>query len=175
MFNMINIFIIALMMYIKLTSANYNFLLNNQGWKIIGNKQIEDPVHQAYNINNLMSHYIIGKDKLINVDYKNKDDKNIWYFQSPLTYIDNKSSFISFTITSFEGDFNKLNNNIDYVIKIKNNKTELKHNINDYNGKDKIFYFPLLNNFNNEYVIIEILGDWTRGNEVIGIDNIYIK
>jgi hypothetical protein len=171
---MILLFIITLNA-INLVNANYNFLLNNQGWKIIGNKQIEDSVHQSYNINNLMSHYIIGKDKLINVDYKNKDDKNIWYFQSPLTYIDNKSSFICFTITSFEGDFNKLNNNIDYIIKIKNDKTELKYNINDYNGKDKIFYFPLLNNFNNEYVIIEILGDWTRGNEVIGIDNIYIK
>ena len=41
-------------------------------------------------------------------------------------------------------------------------------------AQDKIFYFPLLNNFNNENVIIEILGDWTQGNEVIGIDNIYI-
>lgn len=173
-YNFIYLFFIV-SLYINIVDANYNFLLDNQGWKIIGNKHIEDPVHQSYNINNLMSHYIIGKDKLINVDYKNKDDKNIWYFQSPLTYINNNSSFISFTITSFEGDFTKLNNNIDYIIKIKNNKTELKYNINDYNGKDKIFYFPILNKFKNENVIIEILGDWTRGNEVIGIDNIYIK
>jgi hypothetical protein len=172
---MINIFIYILFsIALNFVNANYNFLLNNQGWKIIGNKQIEEPIHQAYNINNLMSHYIIGKDKLINVDYKNKDDTNIWYFQSPLTYIDNKSNFISFTITSFEGDFTKLNN-LEYIIRIKSDKTELKYNINDYNGKDKIFYFPLLNKFNNENVIIEILGDWTQGNEVIGIDNIYIK
>lgn len=172
---MINIFIYILFsIALNFVNANYNFLLNNQGWKIIGNKQIEEAIHQAYNINNLMSHYIIGKDKLINVDYKNKDDTNIWYFQSPLTYIDNKSNFISFTITSFEGDFTKLNN-LEYIIRIKSDKTELKYNINDYNGKDKIFYFPLLNKFNNENVIIEILGDWTQGNEVIGIDNIYIK
>ena len=52
-----------------------NFLMNSQNWQITGNKIIEPAVHQSYNIDREMSHYIMFKDNLINVDYKNKDDK----------------------------------------------------------------------------------------------------
>jgi hypothetical protein len=60
-----------------------NFLMNSQNWQIIGNKIIEPAVHQSYNIDRDMSHYIMFKDNLINVDYKNKNDRTLWYFESP--------------------------------------------------------------------------------------------
>ena len=63
----------------------YKFTLDNEGWEIVGNKQqsLRDPCdHARYNIKD-MSQYITGKDDLINVDYKFKDDKNLWYFKSP--------------------------------------------------------------------------------------------
>ena len=60
------------------------FLLDNENWSIIGNKNYEPAVHQSYNIDKArLSHYIMFKDNLINVDYKNKNDKTLWYFRSP--------------------------------------------------------------------------------------------
>ena len=53
------------------------FLFDNEQWKIIGNKIIEPAVHQSYNIDNQISHYIMFKDTLINVDHKNPNDKSI--------------------------------------------------------------------------------------------------
>ena len=59
------------------------FLMDNENWQIIGNKKIEPAAHQSYNIDREMSHYIMFKDNLVNVDYKHPDDKSLWYFESP--------------------------------------------------------------------------------------------
>ena len=50
------------------------FLMNNEKWQITGNKIIEPAAHQSYNIENELSHYIMFKDTLINVDDKNPND-----------------------------------------------------------------------------------------------------
>lgn len=94
------------------------FLLGNEGWIITGNKLEDTILHQPYSTicksGNYMTNYITAKDNLVNVDWKNKDDKNLWYFKSPpikLIYdkTNGKPVLLTFTMTSFMGDFNKLN------------------------------------------------------------------
>jgi hypothetical protein len=69
----------------------------------------------------------------------------------------------------------------------------VSHLIEEYDGKIKEFYVPMVhqvwvNGVNNAPLIydefkgvlknitrIDILGDWTRGNETIGLDNLKIE
>ena len=177
------------------------FLLGNEGWILTGNKLENTILHQPYSLQqhnngNCMSHYIIAKDDLINVDSKNKDDKNLWYFKSPpikLT-IDKgdkkKPRLLTFTLTSFMGDFRHLNR-CSALIKIIGEKgdTIFYPYVKKYDGNMVSFNVPLRNDlwynedvnkvvdfdtiFENAFKI-EILGDWTRGGEVIGLDNVQI-
>jgi hypothetical protein len=180
------------------------FLLGNEGWILTGNKLDNTILHQpyslqqqdSYNNGNCMSHYIIAKDDLINVDSKNKDDKNLWYFRSPTIKLtlgkpDNKKPMLlTFTLTSFMGDFRNLNR-CSALIKIKDSKgdTIFYPYVKKYDGNMVSFNVPLRNDlwynedvnkvvdfdtiFENAFKI-EILGDWTRGVEVIGLDNVLI-
>ena len=119
------------------------FLMNNEKWQITGNKIIEPAAHQSYNIEKEMSHYIMFKDTLINVDDKNPNDKSLWYFESPTIIINNVPrpgtresinfnpkypSAMSFTMTSFVGDFNELNERL-----LESIPDKLKAHIKDYN------------------------------------------
>ena len=180
------------------------FLLGNEGWILTGNKLDNTILHQPYSLQqqdsdnngNYMSHYIIAKDDLINVDSKNKDDKNLWYFRSPpikltLGKPDNKKPMLlTFTLTSFMGDFRHLNR-CSALIKIKDStgETIFYPYVKKYDGNMVSFNVPLRNDlWYNEDVNkvvdfdtifesafkIEILGDWTRGGEVIGLDNVQI-
>ena len=176
-----------------------SFLLGSEGWIIKGNKLESDALHQAYslqdkNCNTQMSRYITGKDDLVNVDYKNKDDKNLWYFKSPPIKISHdkasgKPVLLTFTLTSFMGDFRHLNR-CSALIKIKlvNGNTISYPYVAKYDGNMVSFNVPLRGDlwyndaetkvnfdtiFDAEFEI-EILGDWTRGVEVIGLDNVII-
>jgi hypothetical protein len=179
------------------------FYLNNDNWNIIGNKNITCAFFTPFSLDGLMSNYIIGNDKVINVDYKNKDDANLWYFSKnfPTNYSLSNTSIFSFTMTSFIGDFTKLNYNNSLssaLIKIINNVTNeliifpVNHLIEKYNGSLHTFVIPMvynvwLNGYNysqidRKYFLrvlsnvtrIDILGDWTQGNETIGLDNVMI-
>jgi hypothetical protein len=182
------------------------FLLDNENWQITGNKKIEPAAHQSYNIDNELSHYIMFKDNLVNVDYKHPDDKSLWYFESPEITINplQKSgttasknfkpkypTVMTFTMTSFVGDFKSLNDNTN-LVKIKNGDRCFTFQSPNYDGKTITFNVP----FNSQLwkkerthetitdkemkeifigtFTIEILGDWTRGYEVIGLDNVII-
>lgn len=182
------------------------FLMNNEDWMITGNKKIEPAAHQSYNINNEISHYIMFKDNLINVDYKNPNDRSLWYFESPEITINPLQKFgttasknfkpkypnvMTFTMTSFAGDFSDLNEDLN-LVKIRNGDRCFVFKAPSYDGKTKIFNvpfksqlwrkensdFPITDNEMREIFIgsftIEILGDWTKGYEVIGLDNIII-
>ena len=175
-----------------------SFLLSNEGWIITGNKLESSALHQTYTLLDKncpvdMSRYITGKDDLINVDSKNKDDKNLWYFKSPpikitLDKTTVKPVLLTFTLTSFMGDFRRLNR-CSALIKIKSNgNTFLYPYITKYDGNMVSFNVPLRSDvwyneaetkvnfdtiFDAEFEI-EILGDWTQGVEVIGLDNIVI-
>ena len=164
------------------------FLINSENWTIIGNKKPNYVLHQTINIDNKMSNYITAKDDLINVDYKNKDDKDLWYFKSPLIRLPSgkKPFLLSFTMRSFLGDFKKLNY-CHALIKIRGKHTTFSYPyVKKYDGNIETFNVPLINSlwvskdnslldsvFQDEFQI-EILGDWTQGVEIIGLDNIKI-
>lgn len=182
------------------------FLMNNENWQITGNKKVEHAVHQSYNINNDMSHYIMFKDNLINADYKTLDDKSLWYFESPEITINNvprpgttasknfKPIFpnvMTFTITSFVGDFTELNENTK-LIKLRNGTNCITFKASTYDGNTKLMDIPFVSKLWSHDITnlpvsdkemedmflgpftIEILGDWTRGYEVIGLDNVIL-
>lgn len=181
------------------------FLMNNENWQITGNKKVEPATHQSYNINNDMSHYIMFKDNLINVD-KNLDDKSLWYFESPEIIINNvprqgttasknfKPIFpngITFTMTSFVGDFTELNENVS-LIKLRHETNCITFKASTYDGNTKLMNVPFVSKLWTHDITnltvtdkemediflgpftIEFLGDWTRGYEVIGLDNVII-
>ena len=159
----------------------YKFTLDNEGWEIVGNKKqsFRDFCdHAQYNIKD-MSQYITGKDDLVNVDYKFKDDKNLWYFKSPAienVFLDPKKRyFISFTMTSFMGDFTKINKNVkDAAIIIKTDKGDVAIKFpEDYDGKTQKVMMPIEEK-NRRVESIMILGDWTRGIEMLGLDDVKI-
>jgi len=182
------------------------FILNNENWQITGNKKVEPAAHQSYNLNNEISHYIMFKDNLINVDHKNPDDKSLWYFESPEIIINNvprpgttaSESFqpkyptgMTFTMTSFVGDFNELNENTK-LVKLRHGTNCLTFEAPTYSGNTRIFNVPFINKLWRHDIAdldvtddemkdmflgpftIEILGDWTRDVEVIGLDNVII-
>jgi len=133
-----------------------SFLLGSEGWIITGNKLESDALHQAYtllqsdkNCNTQMSRYITGKDDLVNVDSKNKDDKNLWYFKSPpikitLDKTSGKPVLLTFTLTSFMGDFRHLNRCSALIkIKVVNGKTISYPYVANYDGKMVSFNVPL--------------------------------
>ena len=176
------------------------FHLNNNDWKIFGNKNVTDAIFRPYSLNGLMSNYIVGDDKVINVDHKNKDDANLWYFGKhfPTNFSLVNSSIFSFTMSSFAGDFKNPHNPLSALIRVTNNITNeliifpVNHLINKYNGTIKEFIVPMVHtlwlngrNYTQmgvehfKHVLknvtrIEILGDWTQGNETMGLDNVLI-
>ena len=181
-----------------------DFLLDNNGWRITGNKIEEPAVQQSYNLNRDMSHYIMFKDTLINSDFANPTDKTLWYFESPSitlnplnkegstkarTYKPVYPNVLTFTMTSFVGDFKRLNANTN-LVRIKNGPNCITFKAPEYNGEMRTFNVPFISKlwqmdgkavsdeeFNAMFMgsfTIEILGDWTQGIEVIGIDNVIL-
>jgi len=195
-------FLIIYLFYIQSVNTIFQelFHMNNNGWKIVGNKNVTDAIFRPYSLNGLMSRYIVGDDKVINVDSKRKDDSNLWYFgkQFQENFSLANSSIFSFTMASFVGDFKNPNNPLSALIRVSNNITNeliifpVNHLINKYNGSIQEFVVPMVhtlwlngrnytemgvNHFKNvlkNVTQIEILGDWTRGNETMGLDNVLI-
>ena len=179
------------------------FYLNNEGWNITGYRNTS-AIFMPYSLDGLMSNFIVGKDDVINVDSKNRDDRNLWFFskQMPANFSLSNASALSFTMTSLVGDFTNLNNpnsSASAFVKLFNNVSNdyiifpVINLIQQYDGKIKEFYIPLINQIwvngtNNMPTAyddfkrilknisrIDILGDWTRGNETIGLDNVKIE
>ena len=199
------IFIIYLLIQLKNIDPLFQskFYFNNEDWNITGYRNVS-ATFMPYSIDGLMSNYIIGKDDVIDVDYKNKDDRSVWFFSKnlPDNFSLTNASAISFTMTSFVGDFTNLNNpnSSSYAfVKLFNNITKehivypVSNLIEQYDGKIKEFYIPMVQqawvdginympktqnefkDFLGNISIIKILGDWTRGNETIGLDNVKIE
>ena len=179
------------------------FNLNNEGWNITGYRN-SSAIFMPYSLDGLMSNFIIGKDDVINVDSKNKDDRSLWFFSKhlPANFSLANASALSFTMTSLVGDFTNLNNpnsSASAFVKLFNNVSNeyivfpVTNLIQQYDGKIKEFYIPLINQiwvngtnhmptaYDDFKLIlknisrIDILGDWTRGNETIGLDNVKIE
>jgi hypothetical protein len=171
------------------------FLLDNEGWTIVGNKRTTEAKHQSYIMGPKMSNYILGTDDLVNVDFRNRDDKNLWYFRSPPITLVKRPVLMVFTITSFSGDFTKLNaglplvkvngaDNLSVVFDklvfnnaqvIDDANTHLFDGAHLFNGKMTTVNVPLAHlnaKIFQKPFTIEILGDWTRGIETVAIDNV---
>ena len=89
------------------------------------------------------------------------------------------------------GDFNELNENTK-LIKLRHGTTCLTFKASNYDGKTQIINVPFISKLWRHDITnlpvsdkelkdmflgpftIEILGDWTRGYEVIGLDNVII-
>jgi len=227
-----NILLLGLIIILLVSVAHAGtFLLDNEGWMINqGYNKIYKPglkegvtnsyaEHFKYNTGNL-NHYIGGKDTLINVDGKNKDDRDLWYFVSPIKIVGKGPFAITFSMSSFMGDFKKMNAGVrDRAIIIRTNTSEYWLSLfEDYDGTPKTYWIPLHimtirkkendgtfskvnDNFRKNISFIEnsilknigfsedrglqkllekvneiaILGDWTQGVEMIGLDNVAIE
>jgi hypothetical protein len=167
-------------------SNSATFLLDNEGWTIAGNKRTTEAKHQSYSlVGSKMSNYILGTDDLVNVDARNRDDKNLWYFRSPPITLVKKPFLMVFTITSFSGDFTKLNAGAPLVkITDADNLIIVFDGAQAFDGKITTMNVPFNKNiwssktdFSFEKIfqkpfVVEILGDWTRGIETVAIDNV---
>lgn len=159
------------------------FLLNSEGWTIVGNKYMTSAIHKPYSLGP-MSNYILGTDNLVNVDSVNKDDRNLWYFRSPPIKLTKQPAIMVFTITSFSGDFVKLNQGAPVVRIIDSEGRVAAFYKAVFDGKMQTITVPFFEElwtsnddvsfkklFQNSF-IVEILGDWTRGVETVAIDNV---
>ena len=151
------------------------FLLDNEGWTIVGNKRTMEAKHQSFCMGPKMSNYILGTDDLVNVDSKNRDDKNLWYFRSPPINLVKIPFLMVFTITSFSGDFTKLNAGAPSVKITGSDNLVFSFDKAVFDGKMTTVNVPFVHT--NEKIfqkpfVVEILGDWTRGIETVAIDNV---
>ena len=158
------------------------FLLNSEGWTIVGNKQVTEAIHKPYSLGSEMSNYILGTDNLVNVDSKNKNDRNLWYFRSSPIKLIKQPAIMVFTITSFSGDFAKLNQGAPVVRIIDSEGRVAAFYKAVFDGKMQTITVPFFEElwssdlsfkalFKHPF-IIEILGDWTQGVETMAIDNV---
>jgi hypothetical protein len=92
-------------------AKKYGFLLGTEGWSISGYGSVEHRPWSIYSHGGSpsLSQFIIGKEERVNVDTRNRDDKDLWYFVSPPIVLDFRPTLLMFTMTSFSGDFRRLN------------------------------------------------------------------
>eukprot|EP01041_Mallomonas_annulata_P000915 gene915-1777_t len=103
-----------------------DFLLNNEGWNIIGNKATtHGAVYEPYSRGPQLNRYIYGMDDKINVMKagSSSPDQSLWYFSAPSDYLGNQGisygGTLQFTLAGFSGDFSK-NNGVDtHVIRLE--------------------------------------------------------
>lgn len=203
--HIILLLITTLLPIIKSSKILYKeeFLKGPNDWTIAGNgiKIITESIFAPYSITRknkvIANRYIVGDDKLINVNPLNNqlNDANLWYFkkvfENPLNL--KGATVLQFTLIPFVGNFtvanlNKKNNPLVKLISNNNLLIETVYNlftnIDISNGHkfniplvDKALIFSVTNNTNIQDILanlkeIHILGDWTRGYEVVGLDDI---
>lgn len=175
--------LIYIIIFGLISKATSTFLLNSEGWTIVGNKQVTEAIHKPYSLGADMSNYILGTDNLVNVDSVCKNDRNLWYFRSPPIKLIFQPAIMVFTITSFSGDFDKLNQGAA-VVKITDSKGCVASFYKAvFDRRIQTITVPFFKElwssndvsfkklFQNAF-IVEILGDWTQGVETVAIDNI---
>ena len=182
----LNILVILLTFFVSSMSIySENFMFGPNGWTIEGNTEKTNKItHETYSINSIINRYIIGKECLVNVDQKKKDDSNLWYFTKKFSNPINASdaTVFTFNLYGFAGNFSDLNKIANPIVKlVGSNGMSIQTKPNLYNFKTnytipfhhKIFdgpIRPVISSIEKIY----ILGDWTRGHEIIGLDNVAI-
>jgi hypothetical protein len=165
----------------QITLYSEDFLLGPNGWNIQGNtNKTNNIVYETYSINSIINRYIVGKEGLINVNYKRKDDLNLWYFTTELSTPINISNIpnliISFNMYGFVGNFSDTNLIANPLVKLVGS--------NGFVIQTKPNAYPFNSHFNIQLNQIQkidaikqiyILGDWTRWYETVGLDNVQIS
>ncbi len=182
-------------------AKKYGFLLWTEGWTIAGYGSVE---HRPWSIYSLLdslslSQFIIGKEERVNVDARNRDDKDLWYFVSPAIVLDFRPTLLMFTMMSFSGDFRRLNR-VPALVRLRFHDGVVAQFpvYQSYDGSVKTFNVPFIEELwtidaplsyaaPSSYAgpllkdrlykhpfHLEILGDWTQGWETIGLDNVEI-
>lgn len=90
------------------------FLLGNEEWTIEGNKAASyGAAFEPYSRGALLNHYVLGSDDKVNVRAAGAPDTSLWYFVAPSKFLGNLGiaygGNIQFTLSSFSGDFSKMN------------------------------------------------------------------
>ena len=175
-------------------AKKYGFLLGTEGWTIAGYGSVEHRPWSIYSRAQSLSQFIIGKEERVNVDARNRDDKDLWYFMSPPILLDFRPTLLLFTMTSFSGDFRRLNR-VPALVRLRFHDGVVANFpvYQSYDGSAKTFNVPFIEELWNSYAApnsyagpllkdrlykrpfhLEILGDWTQGWETIGLDNVEI-
>ena len=198
------VYLVIWFLALCIEAKKYGFLLGTEGWTASGYGSVE---HRAFTIHShrdgpSLSHYILGKEERVNVDAQNRNDKDLWYFQSPPIVLEFRPTLLMFTMTSFSGDFKRLNR-VQALVRLRFDDGVVagfpvyqSYDGQSYNGSLKTFYVQFIeelwiSNSPNSYAAstiyslfkdrwhkepfrLEILGDWTQGWESIGLDNVEI-
>ena len=200
------VYLVIWFLALCIEAKKYGFLLGTEGWTASGYGSVE---HRAFTIHShrdgpSLSHYILGKEERVNVDAQNRNDKDLWYFQSPPIVLGFRPTLLMFTMMSFSGDFRRLNR-VQALVRLQfdNGVVAGFPVYQSYDGRSKTFYVQFIeelwisNSPNiiydgpnryaapNSYALfkdswykkpfcLEILGDWTQGWETIGLDNVEI-
>lgn len=177
----------------------YGFLLGTEGWTIAGYGSAEHRPWSIYSRAQSLSQFIIGKEERVNVDARNRDDKDLWYFMSPPIVLEFRPTLFMFTMLSFSGDFRRLNR-VPALVRLRFDDGVVAQFpvYQSYDGSFKTFNVPFIEELWTSYAAptidaplsysgpllkdrlykrlfhLEILGDWTQGWETIGLDNVEI-
>jgi hypothetical protein len=105
------VYLVIWFLALCIEAKKYGFLLGTEGWTASGYGSVE---HRAFTIHShwdgpSISHYILGKEERVNVDAQRRDDKDLWYFQSPPIVLEFRPTLLMFTMISFSGDFRRMN------------------------------------------------------------------
>jgi hypothetical protein len=130
-------------------AKKYDFMLGTDGWTTVGHGTLE---HRPWIISGQgvekglsLSHFIIGKEDRVNVDARNRDDKDLWYFQSPPITLGFRPTLLSFNMMSFSGDFRRLNRSPALVrLRFEDGSLAEFPVYQDYDGSLNTFYVPFV-------------------------------
>jgi hypothetical protein len=185
-----------------INAKKYGFLLGTEGWSAVGYGSVEHRPWSIYSRALSLSQFIIGKEERVNVDARNRDDKDLWYFVSPPIVLDFRPTLLMFTMMSFSGDFRRLNR-VPALVRLRFHDGVVANFpvYQSYDGTAKTFNVPFIEelwisyaaptiydaptSYAGSYSLLkdrlykrpfymEILGDWTQGWETIGLDNVEI-
>jgi hypothetical protein len=155
-------------MILSATAAKkYDFMLGSQGWTTVGHGTLE---HRSWIIAGQrlnseigtpsLSHFIIGKEDRVNVDVRNRDDKDLWYFQSPPITLGFRPTLLTFNMMSFSGDFRRMNQS-PVLVRLRFEDESLAEFpvYQEYDGSLKTFYVPFVEKLWNSYAPTIIYDD----------------
>lgn len=101
-----------------------DFLLSTEEWVIEGNKENRaTPSYEPYSRGALLNRYVLGVEDKVNVPRTGASDQSLWYFVAPSKFYGNYGisygGTLQFTLSSFSGDFTKLNDISTSVVELE--------------------------------------------------------